>query len=74
MTDNDKTLVEELRECEREIFGTIYGRAADRIEAQAAEIERLRGLLDAWLELAREHLDTELAGRTFAALRDVDHG
>lgn len=41
----------------------------DRIEVQAAEIERLRELLDAWTELAREHLDTELAGRTFAALR-----
>jgi hypothetical protein len=71
----------------------------DRIEAQAAEIERLRsmvlegaaknaaeivrleleverlrGLLDAWLNLAEEHLDTELAGRTFAALEDAKRG
>ena len=76
----------------------------DVIEAQAAEIERLRNeyiknseshvvsnlrsiadeqeeqitrlleLLNAWTELAREHLDTELAGRTFAALRDAGHG
>ena len=42
--------------------------AADRIEALEAENERLRELLDAWLGLAREHLDTELAGRTFEAL------
>jgi hypothetical protein len=42
--------------------------AADRIEALTAEVERLRELLDAWLGLAREHLDTELAGRTFEAL------
>ncbi len=42
--------------------------AADRIEALTAENERLRELLDAWLGLAREHLDTELAGRTFEAL------
>lgn len=41
---------------------------ADRIEALTAEVERLRELLDAWLGLAREHLDTELAGRTFEAL------
>jgi len=40
----------------------------DRIEALEAENERLRELLDAWLGLAREHLDTELAGRTFEAL------
>jgi hypothetical protein len=44
------------------------GEAADRIEALTAENERLRELLDAWLGLAREHLDTELAGRTFEAL------
>ena len=42
--------------------------AADRIEALEAETERLRELLDAWLGLARKHLDTELAGRTFEAL------
>lgn len=40
----------------------------------AEEIERLRELLNAWTELAREYLDTELAGRTFAALRDANHG
>lgn len=39
-----------------------------QVEALTAENERLRGLLDAWLGLAREHLDTEVAGRTFAAL------
>jgi hypothetical protein len=38
------------------------------------EVERLRGLLDAWLNLAEEHLDTELAGRTFAALEDAKRG
>jgi len=42
MTDDAKALVEELRECERDIFGTIYGRSANMIEAQAAKIERLR--------------------------------
>ncbi len=38
------------------------------IDRLTAENERLRELLDAWLGLAREHLDTELAGRTFEAL------
>ena len=38
------------------------------------DVERLRELLNAWTELAREYLDTELAGRTFAALRDANHG
>ena len=48
--------------------------ALERIEAQAAEIERLLELLNAWTELASEHLDTELAGLTFAALRGAGHG
>lgn len=35
---------------------------------QRREIERLRSILEQWLETAREHLDTEVAGRTFEAL------
>jgi len=50
------------------LFNPDGAEAADRIEALTAENERLRELLDAWLGLAREHLDTELAGRTFEAL------
>ena len=43
MTDDDKTLVERLRnEDEGGWVLTLCGEAADRIEAQAAEIERLR--------------------------------
>jgi len=71
MTDDDKALVKRLRHNSIPMVDTFKTRAnaADRIEAQAAENERLRDLLNAWTELAREHLDTELAGRTFAALR-----
>ena len=43
-------------------------------DEQAEQITRLLELLNAWTELAREHLDTELAGLTFAALRDAGHG
>jgi len=46
----------------------IIDRQIKHITALEAENERLRELLNAWTELAREHLDTELAGRTFAAL------
>jgi hypothetical protein len=45
-----------------------------RADEQAEEITRLLELLNAWTELAREHLDTELAGLTFAALRGAGHG
>ena len=38
-------------------------------ERKDAEIERLRDILEQWLATAREHLDTEVAGRTFEALR-----
>jgi len=48
--------------------------ALERIEAQATEIERLLKLLNAWTETACEHLDTELAGLTFAALRGAGYG
>jgi hypothetical protein len=46
MTDDDKALVERLRdEDEGGWVLTLCGEAADRIEAQAAEIERLREAL-----------------------------
>lgn len=54
----------------------IHDEAADqieadgqRIEALEAENERLRNILEQWLATAREHLDTEVAGRTFEVLR-----
>ena len=42
MTDDDKALVERLREVERLVSIKACAEAADRIEAQTAEIERLR--------------------------------
>jgi hypothetical protein len=42
MTDDDKALVERLRANDKEIYLPMLGEAADRIEAQAAEIEQLR--------------------------------
>ena len=42
MTDDDKALVERLRDNDRNIYLPLLGEAADRIEAQAAEIERLK--------------------------------
>ena len=85
MTDDDKALVQRLRydchlaqqlgdEARVVLPATDVRTMADRIEAQAEDNERLRELLNAWTELAREYLDTELAGRTFAALRDANHG
>jgi hypothetical protein len=71
---DDKALVERLRNLEVLEYPHDRIRAANRIEAQAEDNERLRELLNAWTELAREYLDTELAGRTFAALRDANHG
>lgn len=91
MTDDDKALVERLRDF---VIAEDIDLAADRIEALSAdverlningihtchdecqrvpcrqrrEIERLRSILEQWLETAREHLDTEVAGRTFEAL------
>ncbi len=48
MTDNDKALVKQLR-WPQPPGHTTLAQAADRIEAQAAEIERLREALDyAW--------------------------
>ncbi len=35
MDEQTKALIAELRECERDIYGTIYGRAADALQAQA---------------------------------------
>jgi len=47
MTNDDKALVERLRKWAKSDFGlVVMFEAADRIEAQAAEIERLRGALD----------------------------
>ena len=52
MTDDDKALVKLLREMQENwkaaylsMASHMFGRAADRIEAQAAEIERLREAL-----------------------------
>lgn len=67
MTDNDKALVERLRAFYQDICGENH-EAADRIEALSVENERMRDILEQWLETAREHLDTEVAGRTFEAL------
>ena len=42
--------------------------ARHRMEERAAIVAWLRPILEQWLETAREHLDTEVAGRTFEAL------
>ena len=42
--------------------------ARHRMEERAAIVALLRPILEQWLETAREHLDTEVAGRTFEAL------
>lgn len=42
MTDDDKALVKRLRDNDRNIYLPLLSEARDRIEAQAAEIERLR--------------------------------
>ena len=82
MTDEAKALVERLRwgawYYEDPFDGKAYAsddplEAADRIEALEAENERLCGILEQWLNTAREHLDTEVAGRTFEALRKNSH-
>ena len=67
MTNDDKALVERLRDNDRNIYLPLLGEAADRIEALSAEIERLningihtchdqcaRPLCVAWREI--EHL------------------
>ena len=68
MTENDKALVKLLRVGDQYEVGAVSHEAADRIEALSAENERLRDILEQWLETAREYLDTEVAGRTFEAL------
>lgn len=35
--------------------------------------DTIEDLLAAWVQLAREHLDSELAGRTFAALLEGEN-
>ena len=42
-------------------------------DEQAARITKLEDLLAAWVQLAREHLDSEIAGRTFAALLEGEN-
>lgn len=75
MTDDDKALVNDLLDADviTQGYGILVSletcrKAADRIEALSAENERLRDILEQWLETAREHLDTEVAGRAFEAL------
>ena len=74
MTNDDKALVERLRVPCFEIgldegwIDAQRNKAAARIEALSAENERLREILEQWLITAREHLDTEVAGRTFETL------
>lgn len=58
----------DLPDLEAEAIAAWNARPADRIEALEAENERLRDILEQWLETAREYLDTEVAGRTFEAL------
>ena len=87
MTD-EQTLIEELRSlAEVTSFGgrilSILREAADRIEAQAAEIERLRqsqtdalkkarGAINGLLDIVSDYnLDSEQAGRAFAALHEI---
>ena len=64
--------IEELASME-ECLTAELGDANDRIEALEAEVERLLSILEQWLNTAREHLDTEVAGRTFEALRKSSH-
>ena len=55
------------------LSGKVSKALSERIEALEAENERLCGILEQWLNTAREHLDTEVAGRTFEALRKNSH-
>jgi hypothetical protein len=58
MTDNDKALVKQLR-WPQPPGHTTLAQAADRIEAQAAEIERLREAIagpEAWLDSWAQHV------------------
>jgi hypothetical protein len=50
MTDDDKTLIERLAGLGESMTTLkLIGDLQDRIEAQAAEIERLRGHLEVWI-------------------------
>ena len=68
--DNERLRNEYIKNGESHVVGNLRSIA----DEQAEQITRLLELLNAWTELAREHLDTELAGLTFAALRDAGHG
>jgi len=66
MTDDDKTLVKRLRTkycCSDWADDCNCDEAADRIEAQAAEIERLRGALEtAWKHATQMRNASKLVG------------
>ena len=55
MTDEAKALVEKLRDLQEPLHEWDYSAAADLIETQAREIERLRAVLD---NIAHESSDT----------------
>jgi hypothetical protein len=94
MTEDDKALVDRLRyDCHlatqlgddaRIVLPATFARTIiSRIEAQAAEIERLRqsqtdalkkarGAINGLLDIAsEENLDSEQAGRAYAALHEI---
>jgi hypothetical protein len=69
MTDDDKALLARLLDFNDNWHEASCKEAADRIEAQAAEIERLRGLLAEAVEYpASDYLDNGVLNRIYAAL------
>lgn len=78
-TSRSGDLVERLRDAVKGpydlkfVTGELLCASADRIEALSADNEQLRSILEQWLNTAREHLDTEVAGHTFEALRKNSH-
>ena len=74
MTDEAKALVERLRAFDYNVdIATFYDEDPECVFEAADEIKRLCGILEQWLNTAREYLDTEVAGRTFEALRRNSH-
>ena len=74
MTDEAKALVDRLRHFDYNVdIATFYDEDPECVSEAADEIKRLCGILEQWLNTAREHLDTEVAGRTFEALRRNSH-
>ena len=73
-TSRSGDLVERLRAFDYNVdIATFYDEDPECVFEAANEIKRLCGILEQWLNTAREHLDTEVAGRTFEALRKNSH-